>query len=165
MALSALAILARIWHRASFVAGSILLSMTKTGRRESALWSSERRGPLRRMPLPGNVAVLTCLPSPKVSELVPGQRLETMRPRSTWIEMSTLGWDEILRLSAIASGCSMFLEPSSVESEPLEGTRRSAARRNSRWFRLFERDRPLLRPPINPRKAFSDASPADTKRR
>ncbi len=43
-------------------------------------------------------AVITCLPSPKASELVLGQILKTMRPGSTWIEMSTLGRDEILRL-------------------------------------------------------------------
>jgi len=49
-------------------------------------------------------AVLTCLPSPKISELVLGQMLETMKPGSTWIEMSTLGRDEILRLAAIAAG-------------------------------------------------------------
>jgi 3-hydroxyisobutyrate dehydrogenase len=48
-------------------------------------------------------AVLTCLPSPKVSELVLGQILTTMRPGSSWIEMSTLGRDEILRLAAIAA--------------------------------------------------------------
>ncbi len=48
-------------------------------------------------------AVLTCLPSPKVSELVLGQILTTMRAGSTWIEMSTLGRDEILRLAAIAA--------------------------------------------------------------
>jgi len=48
-------------------------------------------------------AVLTCLPSPKVSELILGQILTTMRAGSTWIEMSTLGRDEILRLAAIAA--------------------------------------------------------------
>lgn len=48
-------------------------------------------------------AVLTCLPSPKVSELVLGRMLTTMRPGSTWIEMSTLGRDEILRLANIAA--------------------------------------------------------------
>jgi 3-hydroxyisobutyrate dehydrogenase len=47
--------------------------------------------------------VLTCLPSPKVSELILGQILTTMRAGSTWIEMSTLGRDEILRLAAIAA--------------------------------------------------------------
>lgn len=48
-------------------------------------------------------AVLTCLPSPKVSELVLGRMLTTMRPGSTWIEMSTLGRDKILRLANIAA--------------------------------------------------------------
>ncbi|WP_137114001.1 NAD(P)-dependent oxidoreductase [Mesorhizobium sp. GR13] len=48
-------------------------------------------------------AVLTCLPSPKVSELVLGQILQTMQPGATWIEMSTLGRDEILRLAAVAA--------------------------------------------------------------
>lgn len=48
-------------------------------------------------------AVITCLPSPEVSELVLGQILETMKPESTWIEMSTLGRDEILRLAALAA--------------------------------------------------------------
>lgn len=49
-------------------------------------------------------AVFTCLPSPKISELVLGRMLETMKPGSTWIEMSTLGRDEILRLAAVAAG-------------------------------------------------------------
>ncbi|TAM98419.1 MAG: NAD(P)-dependent oxidoreductase [Rhizobiaceae bacterium] len=47
-------------------------------------------------------AVFTCLPSPKVSERVLGEMLKTMRPGSAWIEMSTLGRDEILRLASIA---------------------------------------------------------------
>lgn len=46
--------------------------------------------------------VITCLPSPVVSEKVLGQVLETLKPGSTWIEMSTLGRDEILRLAAMA---------------------------------------------------------------
>ncbi|ANN57172.1 3-hydroxyisobutyrate dehydrogenase [Mesorhizobium loti NZP2037] len=48
-------------------------------------------------------AVLTCLPSPQVSELVLGRVLTTLRPGSCWIEMSTLGRDEILRLANIAA--------------------------------------------------------------
>jgi 3-hydroxyisobutyrate dehydrogenase len=48
-------------------------------------------------------AVITCLPSPKVSELVLRQILTVMKPDSTWIEMSTLGRDEILRLGAVAA--------------------------------------------------------------
>ena len=47
-------------------------------------------------------AVVTCLPSPEVSEKVLGQLLETMRPGTTWIEMSTLGRDDILRLAKMA---------------------------------------------------------------
>ncbi len=47
-------------------------------------------------------AVVTCLPSPEVSEKVLGQLLETMRPGTTWIEMSTLGRDDILQLAKMA---------------------------------------------------------------
>lgn len=46
--------------------------------------------------------VLTCLPSPAVSEAVLAQMLPAMRGGSTWIEMSTLGRDDILRLAALA---------------------------------------------------------------
>jgi 3-hydroxyisobutyrate dehydrogenase len=46
--------------------------------------------------------VLTCLPSPAVSEAVLHQMLPVMQPGNTWIEMSTLGRDDILRLAAIA---------------------------------------------------------------
>lgn len=48
-------------------------------------------------------AVITCLPSPEASALVLGEILQTMKPGATWIEMSTLGRDEILRLAAIAA--------------------------------------------------------------
>ncbi|KGF70877.1 3-hydroxyisobutyrate dehydrogenase [Hoeflea sp. BAL378] len=47
-------------------------------------------------------AVVTCLPSPAVSEKVLREVLTTARSGATWIEMSTLGRDEILRLGAIA---------------------------------------------------------------
>jgi 3-hydroxyisobutyrate dehydrogenase len=47
-------------------------------------------------------AVITCLPSPSVSESVLKTILPAMAAGSTWIEMSTLGRDEILRLAAIA---------------------------------------------------------------
>lgn len=46
--------------------------------------------------------VLTCLPSPAVSEAVLQQMLPVMRDGSTWIEMSTLGRDDILRLATLA---------------------------------------------------------------
>ncbi len=47
--------------------------------------------------------VITCLPSPAVSEAVLRQILPAMRPDATWIEMSTLGRDDVLRLAAIAA--------------------------------------------------------------
>jgi 3-hydroxyisobutyrate dehydrogenase len=46
--------------------------------------------------------VFTCLPSPTVSEAVLREMLPAMRPGATWIEMSTLGRDDILRLAALA---------------------------------------------------------------
>ncbi len=49
---------------------------------------------------------ITCLPSPTVSELVlagPGGLLEGLPQGGTWIEMSTNGRDEILRLAALAA--------------------------------------------------------------
>ena len=48
-------------------------------------------------------AIITCLPSPAVSEKVLAEILTTARPGTTWIEMSTLGRDDILRLAAVAS--------------------------------------------------------------
>jgi 3-hydroxyisobutyrate dehydrogenase len=50
----------------------------------------------------GADALITCLPSPAVSEAVLRAALPTMAPGSTWIEMSTLGRDDILRLAALA---------------------------------------------------------------
>ena len=47
--------------------------------------------------------VITCLPSPAVSEIVARQILPKMRPGAHWIEMSTLGRDEVLRFSAMAA--------------------------------------------------------------
>jgi 3-hydroxyisobutyrate dehydrogenase len=48
--------------------------------------------------------VITCLPSPAVSEAVLRSILPRMRAGATWIEMSTLGRDEVLRLAAVAAG-------------------------------------------------------------
>lgn len=51
-------------------------------------------------------AVLTCLPSPAASEAVltgPDGILAGLRRGGAWIEMSTLGREEILRLAAIAA--------------------------------------------------------------
>ncbi len=47
--------------------------------------------------------VITCLPSPAVSELVLRQMLPSMKKDSSWIETSTLGRDDILRLGALAA--------------------------------------------------------------
>ncbi len=46
--------------------------------------------------------VITCLPSPAVSEKVLREVLQGLKPGATWIEMSTLGRDEIQRLAKIA---------------------------------------------------------------
>lgn len=46
--------------------------------------------------------VFTCLPSPAVSERVLAGLLKGMKPGATWIENSTLGRDEVLRLSNVA---------------------------------------------------------------
>ena len=47
--------------------------------------------------------VITCLPSPAVSERVLRGILPAMRPGASWVEMSTLGRDDVLRLGAVAA--------------------------------------------------------------
>ena len=47
--------------------------------------------------------VFTCLPSPTVSEKVLTELLLGLKPGSTWIENSTNGRDEIIRLAAMAT--------------------------------------------------------------
>jgi 3-hydroxyisobutyrate dehydrogenase len=51
----------------------------------------------------GRDAVITCLPSPAASAAVFADLLPRLRPGATWIEMSTLGRDEILRFAAEAA--------------------------------------------------------------
>ncbi len=46
--------------------------------------------------------VITCLPSPAVSERVLRSILPHMQKGASWVEMSTLGRDEVLRLAAVA---------------------------------------------------------------
>jgi 3-hydroxyisobutyrate dehydrogenase len=46
--------------------------------------------------------VITCLPSPAVSEKVLRAILPHMKAGASWVEMSTLGRDEVLRLAAVA---------------------------------------------------------------
>ncbi|WGW02335.1 NAD(P)-dependent oxidoreductase [Tropicibacter oceani] len=48
--------------------------------------------------------VITCLPSPAVSDKVLSQILPVMRQGASWIEMSTLGRDEVLEFAERASG-------------------------------------------------------------
>lgn len=57
--------------------------------------------------------VFTCLPSPAVSEAVLAEVLTTLKPGSTWIENSTLGRDDIVRLGALAaeSGVNLLESP------------------------------------------------------
>ena len=47
--------------------------------------------------------VVTCLPSPAISERVLRAILPHMKPGASWVEMSTLGRDEVLNLAAIAA--------------------------------------------------------------
>ncbi len=47
--------------------------------------------------------VITCLPSPAVSERVLRNILPHMKKSASWVEMSTLGRDEVLRLAAVAA--------------------------------------------------------------
>ena len=47
--------------------------------------------------------VVTCLPSPAVSERVLKNILPHMKKGASWVEMSTLGRDEVLKLAAIAA--------------------------------------------------------------
>jgi 3-hydroxyisobutyrate dehydrogenase len=69
-----------------------------------ALGASAAASPADAARRAGNA--VTCLPSPKVSEAVlagPGGLLEGLPRGGTWIEMSTNGRDEIVRLAAIAA--------------------------------------------------------------
>ncbi len=67
---------------------------------------------------PGDLAeqvdhVMTCLPSPAASEAVLAQILTEIRPGATWVENSTLGRDDVLRLAGLArySGVRMLEAP------------------------------------------------------
>lgn len=47
--------------------------------------------------------VITCLPSPRVSEMVLRNILPHMKAGASWVEMSTLGREEVLAFAAIAA--------------------------------------------------------------
>jgi 3-hydroxyisobutyrate dehydrogenase len=53
--------------------------------------------------------VFTCLPSPAVSEAVLAELLTGLKSGATWIENSTLGRDDIIRLGAVAEGQGVHL--------------------------------------------------------
>ena len=92
----------------------------------------------------GADAVITCLPSPAVSEAVLEQILPAMRPGADWIEMSTLGRDDVLRLAARAQNAGM-----GVLESPVTGGVHLAARAEITVLvggeaALFARHRPAL---------------------
>jgi 3-hydroxyisobutyrate dehydrogenase-like beta-hydroxyacid dehydrogenase len=69
-----------------------------------ALGATVANSPAEAAARAGNA--ITCLPSPQVSEAVlagPGGLLEGLPKGGAWIEMSTNGRDEIVRLAALAS--------------------------------------------------------------
>ncbi|MDQ2066961.1 NAD(P)-dependent oxidoreductase [Xinfangfangia sp. CPCC 101601] len=57
--------------------------------------------------------VFTCLPSPAASEAVLAELMTGLKPGATWIENSTLGRDDVLRLAGLArmSGVQMLEAP------------------------------------------------------
>lgn len=61
----------------------------------------------------GASALITCLPSPAVSEAVLREALTVLPPGSDWVEVSTIGRDEVLRLAALseAHGVGMLEAP------------------------------------------------------
>jgi 3-hydroxyisobutyrate dehydrogenase len=92
-------------------------------------------------------AVITCLPSPAVSEQVltgSDGILAGLRSGGTWIEMSTLGRDDILRLAAMAAAKGV----ATLESPVTGGVHRAAAGEITVLAggdrTLFERHRPSL---------------------
>ncbi len=92
-------------------------------------------------------AIITCLPSPAISEQVLAGSdgiLAGLRPGGTWIEMSTLGRDEILRLAAKAAEKGI----ATLESPVTGGVHRAAAGEITVLAggdkELFETHRPAL---------------------
>ncbi|MCC0079989.1 MAG: NAD(P)-dependent oxidoreductase [Rhodobacter sp.] len=89
-------------------------------------------------------AVITCLPSPAVSEAVLTEILPAMRPGADWIETSTLGREEILRLAGQAQAAGM-----GVLESPVTGGVHLAAQGQITVLvggddTLFQRHRPAL---------------------
>lgn len=89
-------------------------------------------------------AVITCLPSPAVSEAVLDAFLPALKPGSDWIEVSTLGRAEILRLAEKAQSSGM-----NVLEAPVTGGVHLAAQGRITVLAggeadLFNRHRPAL---------------------
>lgn len=92
-------------------------------------------------------AVITCLPSPAASEAVlagPDGILQGLRKGGTWIEMSTLGRDEIQRLARLAEARGVAV----LESPVTGGVHKAADGEITVLVggdkALFERHRPAL---------------------
>jgi 3-hydroxyisobutyrate dehydrogenase len=66
--------------------------------------------------------VITCLPSPSIIEAVLREFRDSLKPGSTWVEMSTLGRDDVLRLAAVASESGIRM----LESPVTGGVHRAA---------------------------------------
>ena len=74
-------------------------------------------------------AVFTCLPSPVVSEKVLTEILTTLKPGSTWIENSTNGRDEMIRLAKMAEAKGV----KTLEAPVTGGVHRAIRRRVPSW--------------------------------
>ena len=72
-------------------------SLASTLEERGAIWAETTKDAATNVD-----AVITCLPSPVISEQVLKEILPHMGRQTTWIEMSTLGREEILRLADIA---------------------------------------------------------------
>lgn len=88
--------------------------------------------------------VFTCLPAPAVSEAVLAEMLPALRPGATWIENSTLGRDDMLRLAGLANAAGI-----AVLEAPVTGGVHLAARGEITVLAggpeaLFEAHRPAL---------------------
>lgn len=68
-------------------------------------------------------AAITCLPSPKASAAVLDQLLPALPPGGTWIEMSTIGPDEVAAFAARAAGHGVAM----LEAPVTGGVHRAAA--------------------------------------
>ncbi|MFO1151357.1 MAG: NAD(P)-dependent oxidoreductase [Alsobacter sp.] len=89
-------------------------------------------------------AVVTCLPSPKVSEAVLREISAQAKPGATWIEMSTNGREEILRLAGMAEAAGLQV----LECPVTGGVHKAASGEITVLVggdaALFERHRPAL---------------------